>query len=103
VHAFPEFTAERRGAPLCGFLHRRYKMARCNVLAVLTPSAEACGAVWILSAARVGSRPVAAHPPPGTARSDLRVPRQAGRFSHLSPQAIEAIQAQVDERLEEFL
>ena len=47
VQAFPEFTAERRGAPISAFLrwddvapiHRRYKVRRCDVLVALSPAA----------------------------------------------------------------
>jgi pyruvate ferredoxin oxidoreductase gamma subunit len=45
VQSFPEFKAERRGAPICGFLRwdeapirRRYKVSRCDVLVVVSPS-----------------------------------------------------------------
>src|SRR5581483_5737534 len=45
VQSFPEFTAERRGAPISAYLrwderpiHRRYKMQSCDVLAVVSPS-----------------------------------------------------------------
>lgn len=45
AQGFPEFKAERRGAPISAFLrwdespiHRRYKMQECDVLAVITPS-----------------------------------------------------------------
>jgi 2-oxoacid:acceptor oxidoreductase gamma subunit (pyruvate/2-ketoisovalerate family)/2-oxoacid:acceptor oxidoreductase delta subunit (pyruvate/2-ketoisovalerate family) len=45
VQAFPEFTAERRGAPIAAYLRwdegpirRRYKMRDCDVLAVVSPS-----------------------------------------------------------------
>src|SRR5581483_8242502 len=45
VQSFPEFTAERRGAPISAYLrwderpiHRRYKMRSCDVLAVVSPS-----------------------------------------------------------------
>jgi 2-oxoacid:acceptor oxidoreductase gamma subunit (pyruvate/2-ketoisovalerate family)/2-oxoacid:acceptor oxidoreductase delta subunit (pyruvate/2-ketoisovalerate family) len=46
VQSFPEFTAERRGAPISAFLrwdetsriHRRYKLRDCDVLAVVSPS-----------------------------------------------------------------
>ena len=45
VQSFPEFTAERRGAPISAFLrwdespiHRRYKVRDCDVLAVVSPS-----------------------------------------------------------------
>jgi 2-oxoacid:acceptor oxidoreductase gamma subunit (pyruvate/2-ketoisovalerate family)/2-oxoacid:acceptor oxidoreductase delta subunit (pyruvate/2-ketoisovalerate family) len=45
VQSFPEFTAERRGAPISAFLrwdespiHRRYKVRECDVLAVVSPS-----------------------------------------------------------------
>jgi pyruvate ferredoxin oxidoreductase gamma subunit len=46
VQSFPEFTAERRGAPIAAFLrwdetsriHRRYKLQACDVLAVVSPS-----------------------------------------------------------------
>lgn len=45
VQAFPEFTAERRGAPISAFvrwddagpIRRRYKIGACDVLAVLSP------------------------------------------------------------------
>jgi 2-oxoacid:acceptor oxidoreductase gamma subunit (pyruvate/2-ketoisovalerate family)/2-oxoacid:acceptor oxidoreductase delta subunit (pyruvate/2-ketoisovalerate family) len=46
VQSFPEFKAERRGAPISAFLrwddsapiHRRYKVRDCDVLAVVSPS-----------------------------------------------------------------
>jgi len=46
VQSFPEFKAERRGAPISAFLrwdetspiHRRYKVRECDVLVVLSPS-----------------------------------------------------------------
>jgi len=46
VQSFPEFTAERRGAPISAFLrwdetsriHRRYKLHDCDVLVVVSPS-----------------------------------------------------------------
>jgi pyruvate ferredoxin oxidoreductase gamma subunit len=46
VQSFPEFKAERRGAPISAFLrwdeaspiHRRYKVQRCDVLAVVSPT-----------------------------------------------------------------
>jgi 2-oxoacid:acceptor oxidoreductase gamma subunit (pyruvate/2-ketoisovalerate family)/2-oxoacid:acceptor oxidoreductase delta subunit (pyruvate/2-ketoisovalerate family) len=45
VQSFPEFKAERRGAPISAFLrwddapiHRRYKVRECDVLAVVSPS-----------------------------------------------------------------
>ena len=45
VQSFPEFTAERRGAPIAAYLrwddepiHRRYKMRDCDILVVVTPS-----------------------------------------------------------------
>ncbi len=46
VQSFPEFKAERRGAPISAFvrwdpespIHRRYKVHECDVLAVLSPS-----------------------------------------------------------------
>ena len=45
VQSFPEFTAERRGAPISAFLrwdtspiHRRYKVKECDVLVVVSPS-----------------------------------------------------------------
>ena len=43
VQSFPEFKAERRGAPISAFLrwddapiHRRYKVRECDVLAVVS-------------------------------------------------------------------
>ena len=56
VQSFPEFTAERRGAPISAFLrwdetspiHRRYKVQDCDVLVVVSPSPpspEVMGAV----------------------------------------------------------
>jgi 2-oxoacid:acceptor oxidoreductase gamma subunit (pyruvate/2-ketoisovalerate family)/2-oxoacid:acceptor oxidoreductase delta subunit (pyruvate/2-ketoisovalerate family) len=56
VQSFPEFTAERRGAPIAAFLrwddtgpiHRRYKVRDCDVLVVVSPSPpspEAIGTV----------------------------------------------------------
>ena len=49
VQSFPEFTAERRGAPISAFvrwdetsaIHRRYKMQECDVLVVVSPSPPA--------------------------------------------------------------
>jgi pyruvate ferredoxin oxidoreductase gamma subunit len=45
VQSFPEFKAERRGAPISAFLrwddrpiHRRYKVQACDVLADISPS-----------------------------------------------------------------
>ena len=46
VQSFPEFKAERRGAPISAFLrwdeaspiHRRYKVHDCDALAVVSPS-----------------------------------------------------------------
>lgn len=45
VQSFPEFKAERRGAPISAFLrwdtspiHRRYKLRECDVLAVVSSS-----------------------------------------------------------------
>ncbi len=45
VQSFPEFKAERRGAPISAFLrwddkpvHRRYKVQQCDVLVVVSPS-----------------------------------------------------------------
>lgn len=46
VQSFPEFTAERRGAPISAFLrwdetspiHRRYKVRDCDVLVVVSPA-----------------------------------------------------------------
>lgn len=45
VQSFPEFKAERRGAPISAFLrwddapiHRRYKVERCDVLVGISPS-----------------------------------------------------------------
>jgi pyruvate ferredoxin oxidoreductase gamma subunit len=46
VQSFPEFKAERRGAPISAFLRwdetapirRRYKVRECDVLAVISPS-----------------------------------------------------------------
>jgi len=56
VQSFPEFKAERRGAPISAFLrwdeqspiHRRYKVQDCDVLVVVSPSPpspQAIGAV----------------------------------------------------------
>ena len=49
VQSFPEFKAERRGAPISAFLrwdeheriHRRYKLTDCDVLVVISPSPPA--------------------------------------------------------------
>jgi pyruvate ferredoxin oxidoreductase gamma subunit len=49
VQSFPEFKAERRGAPISAYLrwdeaspiHRRYKVQRCDVLAVVSPTPPA--------------------------------------------------------------
>jgi pyruvate ferredoxin oxidoreductase gamma subunit len=45
VQSFPEFKAERRGAPISAFLrwdekpiHRRYKVRTCDVLVVVSPA-----------------------------------------------------------------
>ncbi len=53
VQSFPEFTAERRGAPISAFLrwdesspiHRRYKLRECDVLLVVSPSPPSAQAV----------------------------------------------------------
>lgn len=52
TQAFPEFKAERRGAPISAFLrwdgepiHRRYKVRECDVLAVVSPSPPAAEAL----------------------------------------------------------
>ena len=56
VQSFPEFKAERRGAPISAFvrwdetspIHRRYKVTKCDVLVVVSPSPpspEVLGAV----------------------------------------------------------
>lgn len=56
VQSFPEFKAERRGAPISAFLrfdedepiHRHWKLAACDVLAVVSPappSAQALASV----------------------------------------------------------
>ena len=49
VQSFPEFKAERRGAPISAFVrwddrrpvHRRFKLRDCDVLAVLSPTPPA--------------------------------------------------------------
>ena len=48
VQSFPEFKAERRGAPISAYLrwdeepiHRRYKLRECDVLVVVSPGAPA--------------------------------------------------------------
>jgi 2-oxoacid:acceptor oxidoreductase gamma subunit (pyruvate/2-ketoisovalerate family)/2-oxoacid:acceptor oxidoreductase delta subunit (pyruvate/2-ketoisovalerate family) len=48
VQSFPEFKAERRGAPISAFLrwdehpiHRRYKIRSCDALAIVSPSPPA--------------------------------------------------------------
>lgn len=59
VQSFPEFKAERRGAPISAFLrwdesspiHRRYKVRDCDVLVVISPSPPSPEA---LSAVRPG-------------------------------------------------
>src|ERR1700693_3740692 len=53
VQSFPEFTAERRGAPISAFLrwddtspiHRRYKVRECDVLRIMSPSPPALEAL----------------------------------------------------------
>jgi 2-oxoacid:acceptor oxidoreductase gamma subunit (pyruvate/2-ketoisovalerate family)/2-oxoacid:acceptor oxidoreductase delta subunit (pyruvate/2-ketoisovalerate family) len=53
VQSFPEFKAERRGAPISAFLrwdesspiHRRYKMRSCDVLVDLSPGQPAAQAL----------------------------------------------------------
>ena len=53
VQSFPEFTAERRGAPISAFLrwdetspiHRRYKVRACDVLVVVSSSPPAPEAI----------------------------------------------------------
>lgn len=53
AQSFPEFKAERRGAPISAFLrwdetspiHRRYKVHECDVLVVVSPSPPAQEAV----------------------------------------------------------
>jgi pyruvate ferredoxin oxidoreductase gamma subunit len=58
VQAFPEFKAERRGAPISAFLrwdteriHRRYKVRACDVLLDISPSPPSAA---VLGALRVG-------------------------------------------------
>ncbi|HVM57981.1 MAG TPA: 2-oxoacid:acceptor oxidoreductase family protein, partial [Gaiellaceae bacterium] len=55
VQSFPEFTAERRGAPIAAYLrwdeapiHRRYKLRECDVLAVVSPSPPSPHAVGMV-------------------------------------------------------
>jgi pyruvate ferredoxin oxidoreductase gamma subunit len=55
VQSFPEFTAERRGAPISAFLrwdeapiHRRYKVQECDVLVVVSPSPPSPAALAML-------------------------------------------------------
>ena len=52
VQSFPEFKAERRGAPISAFLrfddrpiHRRYKLRECDVLCVVSPERPAPAAL----------------------------------------------------------
>jgi pyruvate ferredoxin oxidoreductase gamma subunit len=79
VQSFPEFKAERRGAPISAFLrwdeaspiHRRYKVQQCDVLAVVSPSPPSAQA---LVTVRPGGLVVL--------NRDARVPH-AGRF-HLA-------------------
>jgi pyruvate ferredoxin oxidoreductase gamma subunit/2-oxoisovalerate ferredoxin oxidoreductase gamma subunit len=75
VQSFPEFKAERRGAPISAFLrwdtspiHRRYKVRDCDVLAVVSPSPPS---PQILAAVRPGGLIVL--------NSDARLPH-AGAF-----------------------
>ena len=66
VQSFPEFTAERRGAPISAFLrwdetapiHSRYKVRDCDVLVVVSPVA----AVRAGPAPGQGGRPRGAEP-----------------------------------------
>jgi 2-oxoacid:acceptor oxidoreductase gamma subunit (pyruvate/2-ketoisovalerate family)/2-oxoacid:acceptor oxidoreductase delta subunit (pyruvate/2-ketoisovalerate family) len=59
VQSFPEFKAERRGAPISAFLrwdeaspiHRRYKVHECDVLVVISPSPPSS---QVLAAVRPG-------------------------------------------------
>jgi 2-oxoacid:acceptor oxidoreductase gamma subunit (pyruvate/2-ketoisovalerate family)/2-oxoacid:acceptor oxidoreductase delta subunit (pyruvate/2-ketoisovalerate family) len=58
AQSFPEFKAERRGAPISAFLrwddspiHRRYRVRECDVLAALSPAPPA---PQLLSAVRPG-------------------------------------------------
>jgi len=55
VQSFPEFKAERRGAPISAFLrwdenpiHRRYKVRACDVLISISPSSPPARAVATL-------------------------------------------------------
>ena len=55
AQSFPEFKAERRGAPISAFLrwdespiHRRYKVRGCDVLVVVSPSPPPAQAVQSL-------------------------------------------------------
>src|SRR5690242_19068577 len=52
VQSFPEFKAERRGAPISAFLrwderpiHRRYKLRECDVLGVVSPGPPSAAAL----------------------------------------------------------
>ena len=63
VQSFPEFTAERRGAPISAFLrwdetapiHSRYKVRDCDVLVIVSPSPPS---EQILRRVRAGGRVV---------------------------------------------
>ena len=74
VQSFPEFKAERRGAPISAFLrwdetspiHRRYKVRECDVLVVVSPSPPSPRGPGHRQAGRAGH--------PRTARRASRTP-----------------------------
>ena len=83
VQSFPEFKAERRGAPISAFLrwdetspiHRRYKVRDCDVLAVVSPSPPS---QQLLGALKLGG---------------LLVLNREGRFAHPGPFGIARVPA----------
>jgi 2-oxoacid:acceptor oxidoreductase gamma subunit (pyruvate/2-ketoisovalerate family) len=82
VQSFPEFEAERRGAPIAAFLrwdgtpiHRRYKVRECDVLVALTASSPS---TEVLARVRTGG---------------LVLLNREERFEHTGPFAIARVPA----------
>lgn len=82
AQSFPEFKAERRGAPISAFLrwdtapiHRRYKVRSCDVLVSVSPSPPS---VDVLRSVRPGG---------------LVVLNREGRFPHTGPFAVARVAA----------
>ena len=83
VQSFPEFKAERRGAPISAFLrwdaerriHRRYKLDDCDVLVVVSPAPPA---PELLARVRPGGLVVLNHASRLPVAGDLSIARTPG-------------------------